>query len=87
MPQKSYNQLVSEVMTLSYSEQLNLLALIVKQLQQENEQPIDDERYNANYVSSSSDPFYSKENMERLRASIMEMETTGGTLHEVTGNV
>ncbi len=31
----------------------------------------------------SADPFYSKENMERLRKSIAQMEATGGTIHEV----
>ncbi|MFR4563035.1 type II toxin-antitoxin system RelB/DinJ family antitoxin [Anaerotignum sp.] len=31
----------------------------------------------------SVDPFYSDENMERLRNSIAQMETTGGTIHEV----
>ncbi|SFS76817.1 hypothetical protein SAMN02910357_01726 [Succinivibrio dextrinosolvens] len=31
----------------------------------------------------SVDPFYSKENMERLRKSIAQMEATGGTIHEV----
>lgn len=31
----------------------------------------------------SIDPFYSPENMERLRKSIAQMETTGGTVHEV----
>lgn len=30
------------------------------------------------------DPFYSQENMERLRKSIAKMETTGGTVHEVS---
>lgn len=29
------------------------------------------------------DPFYSKENMERLRKSVSQMESTGGTVHEV----
>ena len=33
-----------------------------------------------------SDPFYSLENMERLRASIAQMEATGGTVHEVDFN-
>ena len=33
-----------------------------------------------------SDPFYSPENMERLRASIAQMEATGGTVHEVDFN-
>lgn len=31
----------------------------------------------------SVDPFYSSENMERLRKSIDQMESTGGTIHEV----
>ncbi len=29
------------------------------------------------------DPFYSEENMSRLRQSIAQMEETGGTVHEV----
>ena len=32
----------------------------------------------------SVDPFYSPENMERLRKSIAQMEATGGTIHEVS---
>ena len=31
----------------------------------------------------SVDPFYSKENMDRLRKSIAQMESTGGTIHKV----
>lgn len=31
----------------------------------------------------SADPFYSEENMSRLRRSIEQMESTGGTVHEV----
>jgi DNA-damage-inducible protein J len=31
----------------------------------------------------SADPFYSEENMARLRKSIAQMEATGGTIHEV----
>ena len=31
----------------------------------------------------SIDPFYSDENMARLRKSIAQMEATGGTVHEV----
>lgn len=31
----------------------------------------------------SADPFYSDENMARLRKSIEQMQTTGGTIHEV----
>lgn len=34
----------------------------------------------------SVDPFYSDENMERLRKSIAQMEATGGTVHEVNLN-
>ena len=31
----------------------------------------------------SADPFYSDENMARLKKSIAQMEITGGTVHEV----
>lgn len=31
----------------------------------------------------SGDPFYSQNNMDRLRKSINELETKGGTIHEV----
>lgn len=31
----------------------------------------------------SADPFYSAENMDRLRKSVSQMESTGGTIHEV----
>ncbi len=31
----------------------------------------------------TADPFYSAENMDRLRRSIAQMESTGGTVHEV----
>ncbi len=31
----------------------------------------------------SADPFYSEENIDRLRKSIAQMEKNGGTLHEV----
>ena len=31
----------------------------------------------------SVDPFYSEENLARLRRSIAQMESTGGTAHEV----
>lgn len=31
----------------------------------------------------SADPFYSEENMARLRKSIAQMEATGGTVHEL----
>ena len=32
------------------------------------------------------DPFYSDQNMARLRKSITQMEATGGTIHEVDVN-
>lgn len=32
------------------------------------------------------DPFYSKENLDRLRKSMQQMEATGGTVHEVNFN-
>jgi DNA-damage-inducible protein J len=31
----------------------------------------------------AADPFYSDENMNRLRRSIAQMEATGGTIHSV----
>ena len=31
----------------------------------------------------SADPFYSDENISRLKTSIAQMEATGGTVHEV----
>lgn len=31
----------------------------------------------------SVDPFYSPENMDRLRKSVAQMEATGGSVHEV----
>ena len=34
-------------------------------------------------ITADADPFYSVENMERLRKSIAQMEATGGTAHEV----
>ena len=34
----------------------------------------------------SADPFYSEQNMARLRKSIEQMEKTGGTIHEVEYN-
>lgn len=32
---------------------------------------------------TAEDPFYSAANMERLRASALQMERTGGTVHEI----
>lgn len=34
-------------------------------------------------ISSESDPFYSSANIARLKKSIAQMESTGGTIHEV----
>lgn len=34
-------------------------------------------------ISSESDPFYSSANIARLKKSIAQMESTGGTVHEV----
>lgn len=34
-------------------------------------------------ISSDSDPFYSADNIARLKRSIAQMESTGGTIHEV----
>ncbi len=34
-------------------------------------------------ISSGEDPFYSEENMARLKRSIARMEATGGTIHEL----
>ena len=37
-------------------------------------------------ISSESDPFYSADNIARLKKSIAQMEATGGTVHEVDYN-
>ena len=34
-------------------------------------------------ITADNDPFYSRENIERLKKSIAQMEATGGTVHEV----
>ena len=34
-------------------------------------------------IPENKDPFYSPENMARLKRSIAQMEATGGTIHEV----
>ena len=34
-------------------------------------------------ISTEKDPFYSPNNMARLKESIAQMEATGGTIHEV----
>ena len=35
------------------------------------------------WIEVSVDPFYSQENMNRLKNSVAQMESTGGTVHEV----
>lgn len=35
-------------------------------------------------IPENKDPFYSPENMVRLKRSIAQMEATGGTVHEVS---
>ena len=32
---------------------------------------------------TANDPFYSSENMERLKRSAAQMEQTGGTIHKI----
>ena len=34
-------------------------------------------------IRAEKDPFYSDENMKRLRKSVAQMEKTGGTIHEI----
>lgn len=34
-------------------------------------------------ITADNNPFYSAENIQRLRKSIAQMEKTGGTIHEV----
>ncbi len=34
-------------------------------------------------ISAESDPFYTPANLARLKKSIAQMESTGGTIHEV----
>lgn len=34
-------------------------------------------------ISAQADPFYSAENIEKLKRSIAQIEATGGTVHEV----
>ena len=34
-------------------------------------------------ITADSDPFYSPTNIARLKKSIEQLETTGGTIHEV----
>ena len=34
-------------------------------------------------ITTETDPFYSPENLAKLKRSIEQMENTGGTIHEV----
>ncbi len=49
------------------------VTILAKKMVRENRLPFD----------VSIDPFYSETNMDRLRKSIAQMESTGGTVHEV----
>ncbi len=49
------------------------IIMLAKKMTRENRLPFE----------VSIDPFYSDENMARLRKSIAQMEATGGTVHEV----
>ena len=51
----------------------NLVSFYTKKLGREKRIPFE----------VSVDPFYSQENMTRLRESVAQMEATGGTIHEV----
>ncbi len=52
------------------------IIMLAKKMTRENRLPFE----------VSIDPFYSDENMARLRKSIAQMEATGGTVHEVNYN-
>lgn len=52
------------------------ITMLAKKMTRENRLPFE----------VSIDPFYSDENMARLRKSIAQMEATGGTVHEVNYN-
>ena len=49
------------------------VVMLAKKMTRENRLPFE----------VSIDPFYSDENMARLKKSISQMEATGGTVHEV----
>lgn len=69
LPKKDFDNVCNEL-GLSMTTAVIMLA---KKMTREKRLPFD----------VSIDPFYSPENMERLRKSIAQMETTGGTVHEV----
>lgn len=68
---KSQAENVCKDLGLSLSTAINIY---LKKLGREKRIPFD---------VSVADPFYSEENMKRLRASIAQMEANGGTVHEV----
>lgn len=68
---KTQAENVCQELGLSLSAAINIF---LKKLGREKRIPFD---------VSVSDPFYSEENMKRLKASIEQMEKTGGTVHEV----
>ena len=68
---KTQAESVCQDLGLSLSTAINIF---LKKLGREKRIPFD---------VSVADPFYSEENMKRLRASIAQMEATGGTVHEV----
>lgn len=48
--------------------------IFAKKTVRENRIPFD--------ISADKDPFYSKENINRIKQSINQLESTGGTVHE-----
>lgn len=68
---KTQAESVCQDLGLSLSTAINIF---LKKLGREKRIPFD---------VSVADPFYSEENMKRLRASIAQMEANGGTVHEV----
>ena len=68
---KTQAENVCQDLGLSLSTAINIF---LKKLGRERRIPFD---------VSVADPFYSEENMKRLRASIAQMEANGGTVHEV----
>ena len=69
---KDFNKICNEL-GISMTTAIIMLA---KKMTRENRLPFE----------VSIDPFYSDENMTRLRKSIAQMEATGGTVHEVNDN-
>ena len=70
---KTKAEQASEQIVLSLSAAINIY---LKKLGRERRIPFE----------VSADPFYSEENLSRLKKSIAQMEKTGGTIHEVDLN-